>query len=248
MKQHINSTGQGFTYFMTGLRRLPEPGIRAYILVPLLVNIFVFAGLIWLAIQKFTDILNQMMGWLPEWLSFLSFLIWPLFALTLLIGMFFTFTIVANLIAAPFNGFLAEKIQRELDPDCVPDGGWKELLELIPRSLLRELQKLWYYLPRAVGLLVISLIPGVNIISPVLWALFSSWMMGIQYCDYAADNEQVNFRAMKDHLARPRLQTMAFGGSVALFTMIPFINLIIMPAAVIGGAYLWVDRRKNPYQ
>ena len=72
-------------------------------------------------------------------------------------------------------------------------------------------------------------------------------MMGVQYSDYAADNEEVKFRPMLAALAQPRLQTMAFGGLVSLFTMIPVINLLVMPAAVIGGSYLWVERRKALY-
>ena len=184
-----------------------------------------------------------MMTWLPEWLSFLSFIIWPLFALVLAIGMFFTFTLVANLIAAPFNGFLAEKIQRELDPDCMPEGGWKDLLALVPRTLLREFQKLWYYLPRAAVLFIASIF--IPIVGPILFALFSAWMMAIQYCDYAADNELVSFGDMKTQLAQPRLQTVLFGGVVSLCSIIPLLNLVVMPAAVIGGSYLWVNRRHS---
>ncbi|MTI14762.1 sulfate transporter CysZ [Sansalvadorimonas verongulae] len=241
MKQHIQTTGQGLEYFLTGLRRLPEPGIRAFVLIPLLVNIIVFSVMIWLATSQFSIWMDKMMAWLPEWLSFLSFIIWPLFALALAIGMFFTFTIVANLIAAPFNGFLAEKIQRELDPNCMPEGGWKDLLALIPRTIVRELQKLLYYLPRALVLFVLSIV--LPIVGPILFTLFSAWMMGIQYCDYAADNELVNFKDMKVKLASPRLQTMMFGGAVSFCSLVPLLNLVVMPAAVIGGSYLWVNRR-----
>ena len=112
--------------------------------------------------------MEYMIGWLPDWLSFLTAILWPLFAATILLILFFTFTIVANIIAAPFNGFLAEKIQRQLDPECMPEGGWKELAALVPRTIVRELQKLLYYLPRALGLLILSFIPVINIICTVL--------------------------------------------------------------------------------
>ena len=68
-------------------------------------------------------------------------------------------------------------------------------------------------------------------------------MLSIQYCDYAADNELVSFKEMKTQLAQPYSQSVAFGAMVALLTLIPFINLILMPAAVIGGTHLWVERR-----
>ena len=53
MKQHIQTTEQGLDYFLTGLRRLPEPGIRAFVIIPLLVNIVVFGTMIWVATSQF---------------------------------------------------------------------------------------------------------------------------------------------------------------------------------------------------
>ena len=243
MRDSIQTTQQGINYLLRGLRRLPDADIRSFVIMPILINILVFGLVIWLAIEQFSDLMTKLMAWLPEWLNFLSFLIWPLFAITLLVGTFFTFTLLANLIAAPFNGFLAERIQQELDPGCVPDTGWQGLVRLIPRTFVRELQRLGYYLPRVLGLLLLSFIPVINLITPLLWVLFSAWMLGIQYCDYAADNELVNFRDMKTHLARPWSQTAMFGGLVSLLTLVPLVNLVIMPAAVIGGTHLWVERR-----
>ncbi len=48
---------------------------------------------------------------LPAWASFVEWLLWPLFVLLLLAIIFFTFTMLPNLVAAPFNGFLAEKVE-----------------------------------------------------------------------------------------------------------------------------------------
>ncbi len=48
---------------------------------------------------------------LPSWLSFLNYLLWPLFVVLVVLMVFFTFTMLANIIAAPFNGFLAEKVE-----------------------------------------------------------------------------------------------------------------------------------------
>ncbi len=55
----------------------------------------------------------------------------------------------------------------------------------IPRIMKREWQKLARYLPRAIVLLLLYFIPGVGqTVAPVLWFLFSAWMLAIQYCDY----------------------------------------------------------------
>ena len=230
-------------YLIIGIRKLLDPKIRPFVIIPVAVNILVFGLLAWWATEKFTVVDQWLTNALPSWLSFLSFLIWPLFVIALLAVTFFTFNLVANFIAAPFNGFLAEKIQVELDPGCVPDADWKDLIQFIPRTIGRECQRLGYYLPKALVLLALSFVPVVNLFTPILWLLLSAWMLSIQYCDYAADNELVSFKEMKTQLAQPYSQSVAFGAMVALLTLIPFINLILMPAAVIGGTHLWVERR-----
>lgn len=59
----------------------------------------------------------------------------------------------------------------------------------------REWQKLAWYLPRAIVLLILYFIPGIGqTVAPVLWFLFSAWMLAIQYCDYPFDNHKVPLR------------------------------------------------------
>lgn len=111
----------------------------------------------------------------------------------------------------------------------------------------RELVRLGYYLPRALLILVLSFIPVINIAAPVLWFVFASWMMVIQYCDYAFDNHKISFPDMKNRLGKDRLFNLPFGALVSLLTMIPIINLFIMPAAVCGATAMWVDRYRADY-
>ena len=48
-----------------------------------------------------------------------------------------------------------------------------QTLLMFPQSLLRELQKIGYYLPRALLVLIVSFIPVVNVVAPVLWFLLA---------------------------------------------------------------------------
>ncbi len=232
---------RGASYLVQGFKMLPDPEIRPFVLIPLILNILLFSGAIWLLINQFEGWVGYWLSFLPEWLSFLEFVLWPLFALMVLLVVYYSFTLVANLIAAPFNGFLSEKVEKRLRGDVITDEGWQALLALIPRSIGRELSKLAYYLPRFVLLLVITFIPVLNVIAPFLWFLFGAWMMAIQYCDYPMDNNKVSFTQMKLLLKAKRLTSVGFGGLVQVGMMIPVINLVVMPAAVIGATYYWVD-------
>lgn len=101
----------GPQYLREGLKLVLSPGLRLFVLLPLAINLILFVALIGFAIDQFSGWLASLMGSLPSWLSFLDFLLWPLFVILLLLMVFFTFTLLANIIAAPFNGFLAEKVE-----------------------------------------------------------------------------------------------------------------------------------------
>jgi len=235
---------RGAGYLVRGLQMLPDPSIRHFVIVPLLVNILLFGGAIWLLVDQFDIwvdyLINKLLpDW--EWLEFLRYLLWPLLALLVLVIVYYSFTIVANFIAAPFNGFLAEKVERQLRGVAVGDEGWGALLAMIPRTLQRELAKLAYYLPRVLLLLVLTFVPVIGLLSPVLWFLFGAWMMSIQYCDYPMDNNKVSFGQMKQLLKSERLTAVGFGGLVQLGMMVPLLNLVLMPAAVVGATLYWVE-------
>lgn len=232
-------------YFIEGFSYMLRPGLRAFVMLPLLVNILVFGGMIYWAFGEFDYWVNYFMPSLPDWASFLSYILWPLFALLVLVIVFFTFTVVANIIAAPFNGFLAEKVEiMARGEDRTQPFRMADLAPLVGRSIARELRKLAYFAPRAIGLLVLSLIPGLNIIAAPLWLLFGAWMMAVQYLDYPCDNNQVSFPDMLSWLRERRWGSLGFGGVVYVATLIPLANLFCMPAAVIGATLYWV--RETP--
>lgn len=181
---------------------------------------------------------------LPDWLSFLSYILWPLFVALLVLMVFFTFTLVANIIAAPFNGFLAEKVEVVVrGEDTFPAFSWGELAAMVPRTFSREMRKLGYFLPRAIGLFVLSLIPVVNVVAAPLWLIFGVWMMAIQYIDYPADNNKMSWQDMLAWLRQKRWQSLGFGGITYLALMIPGVNVLMMPAAVAGATLFWVRER-----
>ncbi|OOV87340.1 sulfate transporter CysZ [Oceanospirillum linum] len=222
-----------------GFRLITMPGMKRFVLVPLLSNIIILSVFIWLTLGLIDGWLDSLIAFLPEWLSFLGWLLWPLALIAMLGFVLYGFNATTALIAAPFNGLLAEKIELKLRNGQVdfPD---ETIAEMAKRSLHRELQKQWFFLKRVVLLLIISFIPVVNLISPVLWFMFSVWMLSIQYMDYPMDNHKVDFHAMQRRLKQNWWHTVSFGLVCYLLMFIPFINLIFMPAAVAGATWLWV--------
>lgn len=231
----------GMQYFMQGLRWLTRPGLRRYVIIPLIINIVLFVALFWLGLHYFSEFVQWIDHFLPKWLRWLSWLLWIIFGLSFLIVMVYTFTLIANLIAAPFNGLLAEKVELLATGKKLEDTSWAQIVKEIPRALKRQLQFILYYLPRAILGLICFFIPVVQVAAGPLWFLFNSWMMSVQYIDYPMDNHRIEFKPMLHQLRDKRGLNFGFGMASMVATMIPFVNFIAMPASVIGATLLWVD-------
>ncbi|CAX54925.1 Protein cysZ homolog [Erwinia pyrifoliae Ep1/96] len=240
---NFDHSPNGVHYFSIGWKLIRLPGIRRFVILPLVINIVLMAGaFIWL-FHRLGQWIPELMAMVPGWLQWLSYLLWPLLVLSIILVFSYLFSTVANWIAAPFCGLLAEQLEGRLTGNPLPDNGWSGLIKDLPRVIKREWQKLAYYLPRALVLLVLYFLPGFGqIVAPVLWFLFSAWMMAIQYCDYPFDNHKVNFRQMRSAMRQNKTMNLQFGALVSLFTMIPLLNLVIMPVAVCGATAMWVDR------
>jgi CysZ protein len=149
----------------------------------------------------------------------------------------------ANLLGAAFNGLLSEALSKELTQSPLPTSS---LLKVAITSTKREFVKLFYYLPRMIGVLILAailyFIPVVNLLAPVVIYWFSAWMMAIEYLDYPADNHHVSFKELLKIIKKEKGLCLSFGLTISLFASIPFANFIVMPAAVLGATYLWHER------
>ncbi|KFZ36695.1 cysteine biosynthesis protein CysZ [Shewanella mangrovi] len=244
-----SASKSGIQYFMDGFSLIKQPGLRRFVVVPLLVNLALFSGALMLAVKY----LSQLMQWIdhavPSWLDWISFVLWPLLIIAVLVVFSFIFSSIMNWIAAPFNGLLAEKAEQLLTGKPLYTGGAMDAVKDLPRVFGREWQKLKYYLPRALLVLVLFFIPLVGqTLFPVIWFLFSAWMMAIQYCDYPFDNHKVAFNDMKFALKQTKGSSMSFGIAVTLFSMIPIVNFIVMPVAICGATAMWVDKYREVYR
>ena len=237
-------TGAG--YFLRGLAMTFQPGLRRFVLIPLIANVILFSLMGWLLYGLIVDFYEAAMLTVPEWLQFLSWIITPLLWLIggLMTGYLSTFVVL--MLTSPFHALLAEKVEEGITGEPVPamDGIAAALLE-VPRALFREIRKVLYYVPMALGVLLLTIIPVLNAFAPLAWFLLGAWMMSLQFVDYPMDNHRLPFRDVRDACAARRLSTIGFGGAVAFFTGIPLINLVVIPAAVIGATILWCEELRS---
>jgi CysZ protein len=238
---------RGPYYLLAGFRLIRKPGVRRFVILPLAINIVIAGLLWWMAWGQIEGWLVLAVEWLPGWLEWLRFLLWPLAWIVSLLAFCFLLTWLANLVGAPFNGFLAAAVEQELT-GLRPDSGLGMGAEIL-QGFAGELRKLWFFGLRAAMLAALSfllfLIPGLNALIPVLWMLFGAYMLAFEYLDYPASNHALKFADKRAWLSRHRWSSLGFGGTVTLATAVPLANLLVMPAAVAGATALWVDLERN---
>lgn len=235
---------KGGGYLLKGVSLLSEKKLRVFVLVPLIINILLFSFALFMLFNQLPTWVDSWLSILPDFLSFLEFILYPLVVLTAALVVYYSFSLVANIIAAPFNGILSERVEQLVTGKEVADESFSEIMAIIPRAIGRELAKLAYYLPKLILVIILSIVPGINVFAPIFWFVFGAWMMAVQYCDYPMDNNKVSFKDMISALKKHRLTSLGFGGLVQLAMMIPVLNFFVMPVAVIGATLYWIEEHR----
>jgi CysZ protein len=244
MQKSINQLS-GAGYFIKGFELIRLKGIRRFVFIPLTVNIILFAIAFYFMFLQLDHYMMVLDNWLWDGFKWLTTLLWPVMVVTVLVLFSFLFSTIANWVAAPFNGLLSEKVEAMLTGTTNPSGGFLDVIKDVPRTLGREWLKLTYYLPRAIGFFILMMV--LPLIGQIIWFLFTAWMMAIQYEDYPFDNHKISFKEMKNSLQNKQGLSYSFGMTVAVFAMIPLVNLIVMPVAICGATALWVDHYRDEY-
>ncbi len=226
---------KGFLDCFSGFGLILKPGIKRFVLIPFMINLALFS----VATKLLSDQLDTWLGkLLPTWLSWLEWLIWPLFAIAMFLIVFYSFTVIANLIAAPFNSLLSAKIEAMLTGQKPMDINSDRFIKLMFRTTKSEIQKILYAIKWFIPLIIITIIPAVNIVSPFLWILFAVWFFALEYNDYPLANRGQFFEEIKSYNRKNRMRSLGLGSAVFILTSIPVVNFFAMPVAVAGATKL----------
>ncbi len=207
-----------------------RPELRKFLLWPLAVNGVIFSAAYVTGYHYLNQWIQQL---LPAWLIWLHWLLQPLFFVAFAVMLFFSFGVLANLIAAPFYSRLAARVEQLLGGDAqIPvEAGWRQ-------SLGAESRRLLYLSSRLGPLSLLFLIPGLNLLAPLLWSVFAAWGFGLEYLSYPLENRGVLFPEQQAWARRRPLGVLSFGAAVGLGLSAPLLNVFVGPLAVIAAVLL----------
>ncbi|WP_455201593.1 sulfate transporter CysZ, partial [Kaarinaea lacus] len=226
-----------------GLQLIFSPGVRSYVIIPILINTAIFIAAIWLGFAYIGQGIDWLMAKLPDWLHWVSWILYIIFGLVCLLFVFFTFSLLANIVAAPFNDLLCSAVIKKLGGKTViDDAGARGFIQQFLPSILNEIRKFVYFIGWSIPFLILLVIPGVNIIGSVLWFLFTAWMLNLEYMDYPMSQQNLEFTKQRGMLKQRKILSYSFGSAVNVATLIPVANFLVMPAAVAGATALWLEK------
>ncbi|CAK0751885.1 CysZ protein [Gammaproteobacteria bacterium] len=229
----LRCLGQGFAL-------LARPELRHFIWMPLLLNLCLYALGLWATHHYFEVAVAY---FLPAWLSWLHWFLWPLVAGVFIILMFFSFTLLVNLLGAPFYGILAEKVAvlLGLPPEPRHEESW---WGTVGRGMVTGLARLRYYGVHVLPILLLFVIPVINVVAPLLWLIFNGWFLMLEYTSYPLERYGCSFDEQRRLLAQARIAGIGFGVAVIFGLAVPLLNVLIPPAAVAGAVIYIAGARR----
>jgi CysZ protein len=232
-----------------------ERSLWPWVLVPFALNLAAFAlaatlffanlGALAAPFERFLAVPEPSAWWGYLWAAPL----WLLAALVrvVLIGAFglalyFGFTVLGGVIAAPFLDVLSEKVERLVTGREPPSAaGVTALLGRALRSSLEEGKRVAFFLALQLGLVLIGLVPGLQPFAALASLVASALFMPLDYTGFALDRRGVRFATRRRWILSHALEMLSFGAFALALYALPGVSFLCLPWLVTAGTLLVLE-------
>lgn len=237
----VSNFSRGFFYPFRGGRFLfRHPRLWKYVLVPFTINLLVFSLAVFFGLEFFNQTVVHMIPGGEAWYwTLLYYLLWVIAVLLTMVLVFFSFTVIGNLIASPFNDLLSERTEEALrgHAEGVPFS-FREF----GRILLNEGKKMAVFVILMLLLLLLNLVPGFGTLAySVLSFLLTVYFLAIEYTGYVFGRKGQGFGDQRRFIRGRRFLSFGFGVGVLCLLAVPLLQFFAIPLGVIGATQLWCD-------
>jgi CysZ protein len=220
--------------------------------LPLLLNVALFAAAAWVFLAYLDALTGVLSAYLEVgdaevwyqwiWVGPIQLLSWALRWILVLIFAFlvyFLFTMVGSVIAAPLLDLLSERVERVYTGSLAEsESGF---LANALRSLREEGKRVLFFV--AVQLLILSfgLLPGMQPLAALGAFIFAALFLPLDYCGYVLDRRETPFRVRRAWLWENRRTFFGFGSTAFGTYLVPGLNFLCLPLLVTAGTILALD-------
>ncbi|MGH8273732.1 MAG: EI24 domain-containing protein [Gammaproteobacteria bacterium] len=233
----------GIRALFSGLELLTEPGMRRYAIVPLLLSVLAFVGLIVLAVYFFGYLTGWLHSLLPIWLAWTVWLLWIALGAVFVFGFYFCFMLMVGLVGLPFFMALTNAVERRMTGH-LPETH-RGMLYLTWIGFWRQFPRLFYLLICLIlaflASIVLGVIPLVNVLVAPLWFFFSAWVFSVITSDFPLGARDYTWGHQHALIKRHRGRVLGFGSACMAMALVPVLNLFLLAAATAGTTIAWVE-------
>ncbi|RRO18359.1 hypothetical protein EIL87_09035 [Saccharopolyspora rhizosphaerae] len=235
--------------FATGIRTLGSgvglilrsPKLLLLGALPALISAVLLLASLGVLIYSSTDLVTWMTPFADGWTEFARTGLRVLLAIALVgaaavLGSI-SFIALTLLIGGPFYEHIAEKAEEQLGLDTSGDGAG--VVRQFGRGVRDSLKLVVVALVGAVVLLVIGFIPVAGqVAGVVLGAVFGAWVISLEMVGLVFQRRGLAFGERHRRLREHKAMTLGFGLPAYLLCLVPVLQLLVIPAAVVGGTIL----------
>jgi CysZ protein len=255
---NISKFGKGAASIFWAFGFIFKNGMWLYLLYPILVYIVLLViGLKTLFgfFPMISDWLNHLLGadGAGSGLLFLAkgylaivagfivkFIIWILFG--------FINKYLVMILMSPMYALLSEKVEAKLTGKEYPFSLW-QLLKDIARGVAITFRNMFLELILIIVLSLLAFIPLINLITPLLLFLVSSYFIAFSLFDYSCERHRYSYSESIQYVRANRSYLLGLGAIYTLLTFIPLVGYILPPVlGVVGATKLFLEsitRQKN---
>lgn len=247
-RNFVVSLSRGFLAPFRSVKILRNhPRLIQYILIPFLINAIVFSGVVYLGLDFFGSTVVEYLPYGEGWYwSILYWLLWVVAVLLTAVLVFFSFTVVGNLLASPFNDLLSERTEEILSGISNDESfSLRRFCRDALRTILLEARKMWIFVVIMVLILPLNLLPGIgNSLYTVLAVSLTLFFLCFEYLGFVLVRKRQFFKEQKNYIFARKFLMLGFSGGVMVVLSIPFFQLFCIPLAVIGITSLWCEEER----
>lgn len=205
----------------------------------------------WLSSDNAVTWLSHQLGleaWLQRqrsaWLSFLFLMIGLMLRLVLVFFYFSLFKYLFLIIGSPVFAYLSEKTESILNGKDFPFS-FKQLLKDIVRGIRLSLRNTLWQTIYIITLLLLSLIPVVGWITPLIALFTECFYYGFSMLDYSAERAKLSYSQSIDFINRHK--GLAIGNGLIFYLMhaVIVVGWILAPAYAVIAATLSLHKIKS---
>jgi CysZ protein len=221
-----------------------NPRLIQYVLIPFLINTIVFSGAVYLGLDFFGSTVVEHIPQGEAWYwAVLYWFLWIVAVLLTAVLVFFSFTVVGNLLASPFNDLLSERTEEVLSGRFNEESfSFRGFFRDAAQTILMEAKKMWVFVVVMIFILPFNLLPGIgNGIYTILAVSLTLFFLCFEYLGFVLVRKRQFFREQKRYIFARKFLMLGFSCGVMALLAIPFFQLLCIPLAVIGATRLWCE-------